>query len=435
MEKFDVVIVGAGLAGLTAAYTLAKDGAGVLVLERGDYPGAKNMTGGRIYMNTVRAVMPNFWDSAPFERHVSKEIITFMKEKTAVNMELVADKLNQPPYHSYTVLRAKFDQWLGNKAEEAGAMIVTKNPAEDLIRKDGKVIGVKSGEDEVGADVVIIAEGANSLLTEKAGMRKKSLPRNYAVGIKELIELPKSVIEDRFQLNGDEGAAQLFVGSVTRGVRGGGFLYTNTNSVSLGIVVGMEAAMETKLKNYELTEDFKAHPAIKNIIKGGKVLEYSAHIIPEGGLGGLSAMYGDGVLATGDAAGLCLNLGIAVKGMDYAIISGQLAANAVKYAREKKDFSAQTLSYYQALLDESVVMRDFMTFKNAPSFLESDRIYDYYPNLVCNLLESVLYFDGGPKMRFTETALAEFKKDYPSLLDLFKLLGVLKDAYGGLKAL
>jgi electron transfer flavoprotein-quinone oxidoreductase len=155
MEKFDVIIVGGGLAGLSAAYTLAKNGLEAVVIESGDYSGAKNVTGGRIYLNPIRRYFPEgFWDKAPLERPVTTEIITMMAGGTSTTLRFRAEEFACHPYHSYTILRGKFDRWLGSQATEAGAMLITKNRVDDLIWENGGVAGVIAGGDELGANVV-----------------------------------------------------------------------------------------------------------------------------------------------------------------------------------------------------------------------------------------------------------------------------------------
>lgn len=132
-----------------------------------------------------------------------------------------------PSQRSYSVLRSKFDAWLMEQAEEAGAQLITGIRVDNLVQRDGKVVGVEADGDVIEAKTVILADGVNSILAEKLGMAKRVKPTDVAVGVKELIELPKSVIEDRFQLQGNQGAACLFAGSPTDGLMGGGFLYTN----------------------------------------------------------------------------------------------------------------------------------------------------------------------------------------------------------------
>ncbi|NLB17186.1 MAG: FAD-dependent oxidoreductase [Syntrophomonadaceae bacterium] len=389
MDKFDVVIVGAGLAGLSAAYVLAKEGLEVVVIERGDYPGAKNVTGGRLYVNPVRQYLPDIWEDAPLERHVTNELVTMMSPDNSVTMRFRSDKFDQMPYHSYTVLRATFDRWLAAQAEKAGAMLVTKNRVDDVIKEQGKVIGVVTAGEELGADVVVACDGVMSFVAEKAGLTRSVQPHNFAVGLKEVIELPQATLEDRFGLTGDEGVAHMFMGSLTQGRFGGGFLYTNKASISLGMVVGIRDLIERKpgVEVHLLLDEFKERPEIVPLIRGGESVEYSAHVIPEGGLAGLTTLFGDGILVAGDAAGFSLNMGITVRGMEFAIASGVMAARAIIEARTKNDFSASTLSCYQQLLEDSFVMKDFRTFQHAPQILDNPRFYGHYPKFVGELLE------------------------------------------------
>ena len=223
MEKFDVIVVGGGLAGLAAAYTLAQEDLEVLVLERGDYSGAKNVTGGRLYLNPVRDLFPDLWKKAPLERFIAHEEVAMMAEKRSVTIRYSGEELRQEPYQSYSVLRAKFDRWLAKQAERKGAMLVAKSRVDEVIIENGQVVGVRAGGDELHADVVIACDGALSLVAEQAGLRQPGNPHDFAVGFKEIIELDPAVIEDRFGLEGNEGAARLYMGEVTRGKFGGGF--------------------------------------------------------------------------------------------------------------------------------------------------------------------------------------------------------------------
>lgn len=427
MEKFDVVVAGAGLAGLAAAYVLAKEGMEVVVVERGDYPGAKNVTGGRLYLNPVRQYLPDIWEDAPLERHVTNELVTMMSPDNSVSMRFRSDKFDQIPHHSFTVLRGTFDRWLAGKAEEVGAMLVTRNRVDDVIKENGKVVGVVTAGEELGADVVVACDGVLSLVAEKAGLRRPGQPKNYAVGLKEVIELPRTTLEDRFALTGDEGAAQLFMGSLTRGRFGGGFLYTNKASLSLGMVVGIKDLIEKKpqVEIHLLLEEFKERPEIAPLIRGGEMVEYSAHVIPEGGLAGLTPLYSDGLLIAGDAAGFSLNMGLTVRGMEFALVSGVLAARAILQARGRNDYSADSLSCYKDLLDNSFVMKDFRTFQHAPQVLENPRLFGHYPEFAGELMEELFTIGERPKNKLSATV-----REHISLRESIKmgkdLLGVLK---------
>ncbi|TAK34861.1 MAG: FAD-dependent oxidoreductase [Chloroflexota bacterium] len=426
-EKFDVIVVGAGLAGLACAYALAREEIPVLVVERGDYPGAKNVSGGRIYTLSLDQLLPGLWDDAPFERHVNRELLCFMNGEASVSVELFSSRFGTAPYHSHSVLRGTFDQWLASKVEESGGLIVTKMKVDELATVDGRVCGVRSAGDTVDADVVVLADGVNSLLARKLGLLGRPHPKHCAVAAKEIIELPRGTIEDRFNLEGNEGAAMLMVGFPSCGAKGGGFLYTNRESLSLGLVVEIAAAMGADFQVSELTERLKSHPTIKRLVKGGRTVEYAAHLIPEAAVIP-QTLVGDGVLVVGDAAGLCLNMGLTVRGMDYAIASGALAARAIKEAREAGDLSRAKLSRFDRLLRGSFVGRDFGTFGKAQHLLDNQRLYRDYPDLACAALEQTMFFNGSPKERFSRAA----RREITSRVSVLKLLG---DALGGYRML
>ena len=427
MDKFEVVVVGGGLAGLSAAYCLAKDGVEVLVLERGDYSGAKNVTGGRLYLNPIRHLLPGLFEEAPLERRVTREIISLMGERASVSINLASERFGQKPYHSFTLLRGKFDRWLSEKVIEAGGALVTKNRVDDLIVVDGKVKGIICGQDNISADVVLAADGVTSLMAEKAGLRSVRKPQDYAVSVKEIIELSPHVIEERFNVADGEGAAQTFVGVLTKGMFGGGFLYTNIDSVSLGIVVRVADLMEKQapIAIYDLFEEFKHRPEINALIGGGESVEYSAHLIPEGGIAAVPKLYSDGFLVAGDAAGLALNIGLTVRGMDFAIASGVLAAKAISSAKKADDFSKQSLRNYENLLKESFVLKDLKTFSNAPRFLDNPRLFTLYPQTACDLLEELMFIGDKPKRKLSSTAFGEIRRKVG--------FSIFKDVFGAFK--
>lgn len=426
-EKFDVIIVGGGPAGAAAALYLADHGLETVVVERGNYSGAKNMTGGRIYAHSLKRLIPSIND-CPFERKVVKERISLMTEKSASTMEYASDRLYAGEVESFTVLRGEFDRWLMGKAEEAGAMPVTGVRVDDLVFKDGKVAGIIAGGEEMLADAVILADGANSLLTDKAGLRKEKIsPHQMAVGAKEVIELDEKTVADRFGLNDGEGAAWLFAGYPSAGKIGGGFIYTNKSSLSLGIVVTLSEIEKSSKSVHEMLEDFKAHPVVAPLIKGGKLGEYSGHIVPEGGLDMMPSLYGNGVLVAGDAAGLVINVGYTVRGMDLAIASGLSAAEAIIYAKTKGDFSSANLSKYQELLEDSFVMKEMRHFRKFPHFMENSRIFNDYPEMADEMLAGIFTVDGSaPKSMFSKIMRPAKKVG---------LINIAKDAIKGVRAL
>ncbi len=397
MVDFDVVVVGAGPSGSIASYLLASKGHTVLMLERGKRPGSKSMFGGRLYAWSLEKVFPGFWKEAPVEREVKKEVLGLIHKDRGIEIKLSTE----PEAKSFTLLRAKFDKWLSDKAEDAGAEIISGVKVDSPLIKDGKVKGIVAEDgEEIESNVVIAADGALSFMAEKAGLRSKLSKEDFAVGAKEVIELPKNVIEDRFGLEDDEGAAQLYVGDLTQGVIGGGFLYTNLESVSLGVVMRIGSLAKNvghiNTAMWSITEKFKSHPIIRKYLKGGKIIEYSAHIIPETQFLREIRLYTDGMIVIGDAAGFCVNYGVTVRGMDFAIESAVAAAEAVDDALSKGDVSASTLKKYQSLLERGM-LRDLDRAKKAVSLMEDRRLYTSIPKIAVRTLEHLFKVDGKPK--------------------------------------
>jgi electron transfer flavoprotein-quinone oxidoreductase len=400
----------------------------VLVVERGDYPGSKNVTGGRLYMNPIRQFMPEIWDEAPFERHVAREKLTMLSDDSSVTMELRSNIFAKKPYHSYTLIRPVFDRWLAEKAVAAGAAIVPKYNVEGLMRTNGKIAGIRAEGEEIAANVVVAADGALSFMAEQAGLRPRQNPDHFALGVKETVELPRKTIEDRFNLQGDEGCAQLYFGSITSGMAGGGFLYTNRESVSIGVVVSIGAIMQRgdHAESAQLMESFKQHPEIASVIEGGETVEYSAHVIPERGFDAMPRLCGDGILVAGDAAGFALNMGIIVRGMDLAIASGAIAAETIKAAKKRGDYSVASLAQYESMLNNSFVLKDLRTFRYVWKVLSNPRLFEKYPRAVAGLLEDLMWIGSEPKSRISTAALRHLRRDFLSW-------SVIKDALGLLK--
>ena len=417
MSDFDASVVGGGLAGSVAAYTLAAAEKSVLVVERGNYCGAKNMTGGRIYTHSLAKIFPDYQD-APLQRKVTHERISLMSPDSNFTIDYSARELEQAGKESYTVLRGPFDQWLAEKAEDAGAEYICGIAVEDLMIKNGKVTGVNAGEDEITDHEVILADGVNSLLTSKAGLSKKAPAiHQVAVGAKETIELPADVIESRFLCNPGEGASWLFAGDCSNGIIGGAFVYANEESVSVGIVATMSEVLKQDIPVYQMLENFKNRPEIKPLIAGGKLVEYSGHVVPEGGIHMMPEIIGDGVLVAGDAAMLCMNLGYTVRGMDLAVESGSIAAKAAIKALDAGDTSKAGLGVYKSMLDNSFIMCDMNMYAEAPEFLENcPGMFRGYPEMIRDIMTPLFMVDGEPRQHVMKLAMPQVKKQ-----GLFKL--------------
>ena len=388
-ERFDAIVVGAGLAGCAAAYKMVQEGLEVLLIERGNYAGAKNMTGGRIYTHSLEKLIPDFREIAPLERKVTKEKISIISDNQATTIEYASNDYKENE-ESYTILRGRFDQWLAEQVEEAGGMVVAGVQADELILEDGKVVGVKVGEDDMYGNVVVIADGVNSMLAEKAGFRKPVTPEQMAVGAKDVYELSPELIEARFGQSEGEGTAWLSMGDVTRGLMGGGFIYTNKESISVGMVVSLAHIGQSDKNIEEMMNDFVATPAIAPLLKDAKLVERSGHVVPEAGFGAVSNLSGDGYVIVGDAAELCMNLGYTVRGMDLAIESGIHAAQTIIEAKAAEDYSAAALKKYDdRVLNSPSIGGDMKLTAKFPEFMETDRIFKEYPQMVNGIMHDV----------------------------------------------
>lgn len=410
MENFDAVVVGAGPAGCAAALTMARAGLNILVLERGQYVGAKNMWGGAFFGPVMSELFPGFWKEAPVERYINRHVISFMTKEDCLSVDFKSPHGDYNSAPGFIMLRAKFDRWMGGKVEEAGAIIATGLEATDFIFEGNQIRGVKVGDEEFLANVVVLADGANSLLAAKARLRGDFKAKDLKQGVKEVIRLPREVIEDRFGISGSEGVVMEFVGACTRGLPGGGFIYTNQESLSVGVVVQLSALLEKQVKVSDLIDEFKDHTSVRPLLRNGETVEYSAHLIPVSGVKMMPRLHADGILVAGDAAAMVLGTGLILEGANFAMAAGAAAGETVIRASEKKDFTASILGHYELLLKDRFVLKDLQTFRNAPHFLENPRIYNAYPELACGMMRRIFHSDGKPRSN-TFNILGKAMKD------------------------
>ncbi len=412
-KTFQAIVVGAGPAGSSAALTVARAGLDVALVERGSFPGEKNMFGGVLHrLPSLEEIFPDFWDRAPLERHIMKKGVTFMTGDSSFNTIIEAGNFDKPPYNGYTIFRPRFDNWLAQEAVKAGATLITSATVDELVYKNGKLAGVTlvGRQGELLAPVVIAADGVLSFIAKKAGLRQPTFdPGQMAVGVKALIDMPREMIDDRFGLVREQGFANEFVGC-TAGVRGGGFLYTNYDSLSIGLVFHLASLRTSGKTPYDLLNEFMEQPQVAKMVRGGRLQEYSAHVIPEGGYNMIPELTGDGILVTGDAAALCNATGVNLEGINLASHSGVLAGKAVIEAHKANDFSKRGLETFRKLMNDSFVIKDLKTCRKAPHMLHNDRIYNEYPELVCSLMESIYRIEGMPKENMTKLFLKVAKK-------------------------
>lgn len=397
MNDYDFIVVGAGVAGCAAAFTAARAGLKTLVIERGKTPGAKNVTGGRLYAHSLEALIPGFAAEAPVQRCVTRERLSFLTEEEAVTIEYAGKENPDPALRSYTVLRASFDAWLWSKAAEKGAELLPSTRVDGLIKDGDDYVGVFTEKGEYHAPVTLLADGVNSLVAQRAGLARKPEPGQLAIGVKEVIKFSPEQMRDRFECVGNQGMAWLFVGSPTEGHLGGGFLYTNFDSISIGLVFGLHGASKDKPPMSEMLKRFKDHPAIAPLLDGGQVIRYPGHMVPEGGISMLPGLVNNGVMIAGDAAGMCVNVGYTIRGMDFAIAAGRCAAETAIQAHKDNRFNRDELTLYNELLERSFVLPELSLYSNAPQALNNERVFSAYPRLACSLMSDLFTVDGQPR--------------------------------------
>ena len=423
-EKFDAIVVGAGPSGNAAAYTMAKAGLKVLQLERGEYPGSKNVQGAILYSDALERIIPDFREEAPLERHIIEQRMWVLDDESYVGMHYRSDDFNKPPYNRYTIIRAQFDKWFSQKVQEAGALLICETTVSDLIMDGSKVIGVKTDRlgGSVYADVVVLADGVNSLLASKAGFHSELDPKNVALAVKEIHFLPQETVESRFNVSGDAGVVIEMAGKITKGMMGTGFLYTNKESITVGVGCMLSDLKEQKISPNQLLEEMKSHPSIAPLLEGGEMKEYTAHLIPEGGYNAIPQLYGDGWMIVGDS-GMFVNA-VHREGSNLAMTTGCLAAETViELATEQKPCTVKNLSRYREKLESSFVIKDLKKYKDMPGiFHRNPQFFTAYPEMLNQAAHKMLKVDGVDK----KTKEKQIRSNFKQRRSLFGLMG---DAY------
>jgi electron transfer flavoprotein-quinone oxidoreductase len=364
-EHFEAVVVGAGPGGAAAAGTLASLGVETLVLERGVEAGSKNVSGGLIYAEesapyTIDGIFDGFREEAA-ERPVTEYYLHNVAGDTVKTFD-ITDLHEHDTEWSDAVLRRKMDSWLAERVhertKETGGGLLTDVHVNGLLRDDdGEIVGVTCDElDPIEADVVIAADGVNSELARDAGLMDWERPEEWFQGVKAVVDVDPEDVNHRFGIRPDEGAAHLFSGDLFQDVRGGGFVYTNEDSLSVGTVFHLDSLVAESAEPHELLDALLTHPLLADWIDDYAEREYAAKLVPDSKKAALREPHADRLLVVGDAAGQMQAQGPIIKGMNHAVTAGALAAEAFAEARSRGD-TDDAGSLYAQKLRESGTMK------------------------------------------------------------------------------
>src|SRR5882762_228447 len=392
--EMDVVFVGAGPANLSGALHLSRlitrHNEGVAsgtingnhlgeieigVIEKGASVGAHVLSGAVMDPRALRELIPDFEEQgAPLESPVLEDFLLYLTDKRSFRSPITPPPLKNHGY--YIVSLNRLTGWLGEKCEEAGVNIFPEFPgAEMLYDEADRVIGVRTGDKgidregkqkpnfEPGVDllakVTVLGEGPRGSLTKSLSQRLNlndgKEPQVYSLGIKELWELP----DDRYPTGRVTHTLGYPSDSKTYG---GGWIYGLQNRIlNIGYVTGLDYR-DPLIDPHAEFQRYKQHPTIAKLLEGGKLLRYGAKTIAAGGLYAMPQIYADGVLLVGDCAGFLNSQRL--KGIHTAIKSGMLAAETIFHALLKGDYSAQQLSRYETLVQDSWIMPELRRVRN-----------------------------------------------------------------------
>ncbi len=396
--EFDVLFVGAGPASLSGALHLAhlirrhneqvetgqlrerRLDVSIAVIEKGREVGAHILSGAVLDPRALRELVPNFLEQgAPLATPVVEDQVWFLTKNRKIAIPIVPPPLRN--HGHYVISLGQLVKWLAALVEQAGVDIFPEFPGAELLIEDGAVVGVRTGDRgvdrngrpkgnyepgvEIRAKVTVLGEGVRGslakVLIERFRLQEGKNPQVYSLGIKELWEVEPGRIAPGTVIHtlGYPLDARTF---------GGGFLYVGADGlVSVGLVVGLSYE-DPCLDPHRLFQQFKQHPEIARILKGGTLVRYGAKALPEGGYYSIPRPYVSGALLIGDSAGFLNSQRL--KGIHLAMKSGMLAAEAIYEAMRKDDFSERQLARYEELIRTSWVHEELYRVRNFHQAME-----------------------------------------------------------------
>ncbi len=392
--EMDVLFVGAGPANLAAALHLKNSIAEhdefvkkgirqgreigeieIGIVEKGSFVGAHILSGAVMDALALRELMPDFLEQGcPIDTVVTEDAFWYLTKNRKINAPIVPPPLKNKG--KYIVSLSRVCEWLGEKCEEAGINIFPEFPASEVLYDENeRVIGVRTGDKgidkegkqkgnfEAGVDllakVTVLGEGSRGSLakqlTRRLGLNQDKEPQVFSLGIKELWELPAGQFE--------EGKVVHTLGFPTdTQTYGGGWIYgMKNNVVSIGYVTGLDYK-DPLIDPHAEFQKFKTHPAVAEVLAGGKMIKYGAKSINAGGWHTMPQLYADGVLLVGDCASF-LN-GQRIKGIHTAMKSGMLAAETILMCFDHDDFTSKTLKNFTEKVNMSWIYDELHPVRN-----------------------------------------------------------------------
>ena len=407
----DIIVVGAGPAGISAAISAVRLGKKVVLIDRAKYPGSKNMYGGAVYSEALKQIFDEkTLETLPYERIINSNTWSFLNDTGSFDLAYN----NSSSKSAYAIKRFNFERWMIDQAKKEGVYYVPNTLVVDLLDDNGYIVGVQTELEKYYSRVVILADGVNSFLAGKLGLRKEFKPKDMILSVKETFKLDKKTIEERFRLKSDlsNGVAKMYFGGLkeVKNIFMMTYFYTFKDTLMLGVGASLDDLKRNRLNINEVLDEIKEHPDIKALIKDSYPAEYSAHLIPETGYKKMPKLTANGVIVAGDAAGFINS--VHFEGTNFAMISGKLAGETAASINDF-DYSGWNLSQYRKKLEKTFILKDLYSYRNIIESLSkrSGSLSYYYPKKIKEFFEIITSANCIPKSSQIRKYAVSFLKD------------------------